>query len=96
MLDKLLDAYMQIAEALPRFDRFQNAFPDEKNLQNALAMVYEDILEFHRFSYKFFRRGCKSRGASLPKMIPSAYILQHGMFSLTRCGKTSQFDFMAF
>jgi hypothetical protein len=54
---------MQIAEALPRFDRFQHAFPDDKNLQTALAMVYEDILEFHRSSYQFFRRGCKSHAA---------------------------------
>lgn len=56
----LVTAYAQIAEALPRFDRFEEAFKGNPAFQGVLAMVYADILEFHRRTYKFFRR----RGAS--------------------------------
>jgi hypothetical protein len=53
--DTLLDAYAKIAEALPRFDRYSITFP-EADFQNVLALVYVDIIEFHRRAYKFFRR----------------------------------------
>jgi hypothetical protein len=52
----LVDAYGQIAEAMPQFERLQRGFGDQTNFQAILAMVYEDILEFHRRAYKFFRR----------------------------------------
>lgn len=55
-----MNAYARIAEALPRFDRFQTVFQCDANLQHALGMVYEDILEFHQCSYRFFKRGCQS------------------------------------
>lgn len=56
IFDLIVGAYAQIAEALPRFDRFQKAFQDNPNFQNVLAMVYTDILEFHRHAYKIFKR----------------------------------------
>lgn len=65
VLDKLLDAYSQIADVLPRFDRFQCAFHYDPNIKQALALVYEDILEFHRNTYTFLKRGGKS--SILPK-----------------------------
>ncbi|KAH9216233.1 hypothetical protein DL95DRAFT_522785 [Leptodontidium sp. 2 PMI_412] len=56
VFDNLVDAYQQIAEAMPQFERLQAAFRDQPNLQAILAMIYEDILEFPRRAYKFFRR----------------------------------------
>lgn len=56
IFDKLVAAYAQIAEALPRFDRFEEAFKNNSAFQEVLAVVYADILEFHRRAYKFFRR----------------------------------------
>jgi len=56
VFDKLIDAYGQIAAAMPQFDRLQNAFGDDPNFKAVLAMVYSDILEFHRRAYKFFRK----------------------------------------
>jgi len=58
VFDKLVDAYSQIAQAMPQFDRLQEAFGDDPNFQVVLGMVYADILEFHRRAYKFFRRRC--------------------------------------
>lgn len=56
IFDKLVAAYAQIAEALPRFDRFDEAFKDHPTFQEVLSVVYADILEFHRRAYKFLRR----------------------------------------
>ena len=57
-----MDAYAQIAEAMPQFDRLESAFNDDPRFRMVLAMVYGDIVEFHRRAYKFFRR----RGKLIP------------------------------
>lgn len=54
--DKLIAAYARIAENLPRFDRLSTTFATSPDFHQVLAMVYTDILEFHRRAYKFFRR----------------------------------------
>ena len=54
--DILLDAYAQIGQHLPRFDRLADAFEDQADFQAALADVYHDILEFHTHAYAFLRR----------------------------------------
>lgn len=41
---------------MPQIARLQGAFGDNSDFRVVLAMVYEDILEFHRRAYKFFRR----------------------------------------
>lgn len=56
IFDKLVDAYAQIAEAMPQLDRLRKAFSDDDRFRMVLAMVYADILEFHQRAYKFFRR----------------------------------------
>lgn len=53
--DKLIDAYVQIAENLPRFDRLSLAYRNSPDFQRVLSVVYRDILEFHRRAYKFFK-----------------------------------------
>jgi hypothetical protein len=53
--DKLIKAYAEIAEALPRFDRLGEALKNDPNFQAVLAVFYSDILEFHRRAYRFFR-----------------------------------------
>ncbi|KAL1798027.1 hypothetical protein ACET3X_004633 [Alternaria dauci] len=54
--EKLLAAYSQIAAMLPRFDRLATALQDKPDFQQALAVVYSDILTFHEHAYKLFRR----------------------------------------
>jgi hypothetical protein len=41
---------------LPRFDRLGTALQDKPDFQQALAVVYSDILTFHERAYKLFRR----------------------------------------
>jgi len=41
---------------LPRFDRLGAALQDKPDFQQALAVVYSDILTFHENAYKLFRR----------------------------------------
>ncbi|PSN61329.1 hypothetical protein BS50DRAFT_534675 [Corynespora cassiicola Philippines] len=54
--EKLIDAYAKIADLLPRFDRLAVALGHDHNFQALLALVYTDILEFHRRAYKFLCR----------------------------------------
>lgn len=53
---QLLDAYEQIAQHLPRFERLNAAFHDKPEFHSILADVYADILEFHSHAYRFLRR----------------------------------------
>ena len=55
-LDKLIDAYSMIGEAMPRFDKLSAAFKDDQDFQQVLGQFYEDILDFHRSVYNCFRR----------------------------------------
>jgi hypothetical protein len=55
--DQILDAYDQIAQHLPRLDRWRDAFPDNPEFRIVLATVYSDILEFHTHAYRYLRRG---------------------------------------
>ena len=53
--EKLMKAYSEIADALPRFDQLGHALKDQPNFQAVLAVFYCDILDIHRRAYKFFR-----------------------------------------
>lgn len=57
-LDKLIDAYRKIADSLPSLDRLSSALKDNHDFQAVLADLYGDILEFHRYAYKFVTRRC--------------------------------------
>ena len=52
----IIDAYAQIAETLPRFDRLGEAFKANPEFQQVLAVFYADILRFHKEAYIFLRR----------------------------------------
>jgi hypothetical protein len=54
--DRLLEAYRDIANALPRFDKLQHTFGQNEDFKKCLGLVYADILEFHQTAYKIFRR----------------------------------------
>ncbi|PVH71621.1 hypothetical protein DL98DRAFT_363413, partial [Cadophora sp. DSE1049] len=56
VFESLLDAYKEIGDALPRFDRYEQAFKDNPAFLCVLASVYSSILEFHQRAYKFFKR----------------------------------------
>ncbi|KAI3317050.1 hypothetical protein HD806DRAFT_516144 [Xylariaceae sp. AK1471] len=55
--ERIIEAYSQIAQHLPRFDRLSHAFRDQPEFQDILADVYTDILYFHTEVYKIARRG---------------------------------------
>ncbi|CCD50121.1 similar to NACHT domain protein [Botrytis cinerea T4] len=56
IFEALILAYVDIGEALPRFDRYQKAFDNNVEFQQSLATVYTNILEFHQRAYKFLRQ----------------------------------------
>ncbi|KAI4607631.1 hypothetical protein J4E83_009528 [Alternaria metachromatica] len=54
--EKLIDAYGKIGDIVSRLDRLGDALVNDHNFQNVLALVYSDIVEFHRRAYKFVKR----------------------------------------
>ena len=55
-MEKILQAFSDIADALPRLDRLKATFPEDTNFNQVVGLIYSDIIEFHRRAYKFFRR----------------------------------------
>ncbi|KAJ5602044.1 hypothetical protein N7510_011578 [Penicillium lagena] len=52
--DKIADTLVKIAYTLPQFDVVVQVFEDYEMVKTALALVYEDILDFYRVSFDFF------------------------------------------
>lgn len=54
--DQLIRGYSRIAETLARFEILGGAFSKDADFQQALAIFYSDILQFHGHAYKFVHR----------------------------------------
>ncbi|KAI1467938.1 WD40 repeat-like protein [Daldinia caldariorum] len=54
--DKLLDAYVQVGNAIPGLQRYEATFAEHPPLATVLEDYYSDILEFHRISLAIFKR----------------------------------------
>lgn len=50
-------AYASIAEPLMRLKLYDATFSNDREVQQALALYYTDILAFHTEAYKLIRRG---------------------------------------
>ena len=75
-LEKLIDAYAMIGEAMPRFDKLSGVFKDDPEFLQVMGHFYEDVLEFHRRAYKFFtRRGKPCIGCVLCVLLNSLPII---------------------
>ncbi|EHK27294.1 uncharacterized protein TRIVIDRAFT_112990, partial [Trichoderma virens Gv29-8] len=55
-IERIVAAYAQIAESLPRIEILNQAFSKRIEFQETLAIFYADILTFHRHAYLFVRR----------------------------------------
>ena len=55
--DALLDAYKKIGESLPILSAVDGIFYSKPHVQQVLANIYEDILDFHKRSVVFFSHG---------------------------------------
>ncbi|KAF2108637.1 hypothetical protein BDV96DRAFT_616200 [Lophiotrema nucula] len=54
--EHIMKGYSRISEALTRFDILSDAFSNDHDFQQTLAVFYADILQFHKHAYKFVRR----------------------------------------
>lgn len=90
-LERLIEAYAMIGEAMPRFNKLSTAFKDDPEFLQVMGHFYQDILEFHRRAYQFFRK----RGKQLVNRFPHALLkkflptIQPGKWSLIPYGKPS-------
>ena len=55
-METILRAFSEIALSLPRIDRLKDTFSNTSDLNQALALIYSDITDFHQRAYKIFRR----------------------------------------
>lgn len=55
-MEKILQAFSDMADVLPRLDRLKATFPQDTNFNQVVGLIYSDIIEFHQRAYKFFRR----------------------------------------
>ena len=55
-MEKVLQAFNEIAGYLPKLDRLKATFGAVADFEQSLGLIYSDIIEFHRRAYKFFRR----------------------------------------
>jgi len=53
-LDRMLDAYEQIGEALPLLQQYESLFVQHSEMRKILVLIYGDILEFHMRAIRFF------------------------------------------
>ena len=76
---------------MPRFDKLSDAFKDDPEFLQVMGHFYEDVLEFHRRAYKFFRRRGKLYIDRSPYVLlnSSSMIIQPGRWSLILYGKPS-------
>ena len=54
--DKLLDAFHEIGSCLPQFHDIADIYQGSDTIANYLALLYEEIIEFHYQAMRFFRR----------------------------------------
>ncbi|KAI1634576.1 hypothetical protein F4809DRAFT_506210 [Biscogniauxia mediterranea] len=54
--EQIIKGYSRIAETLKRFGFLGDAFSNNANFQQTLAVFYADILQFRKHAYKFVRR----------------------------------------
>lgn len=55
-----MDAYQQIGESLPLLSKYQALCQSNQSMEEALALIYKDILEFHKKALRYFRHRSKS------------------------------------
>lgn len=54
--EHIIKGYSQIAESLVRFEVLGDTFQSNLDFQHTIAVFYADILQFHKYAYKFVKR----------------------------------------
>lgn len=52
----LVEMYEKIGESLPQLLQTERLFRDDTAMRRVLALVYKDILEFHRLAMRYFKQ----------------------------------------
>ena len=52
----MLEAYLSIGESIPHLAQYEELYGLNSYMRSALAVIYEDILEFHLEAVKLFKQ----------------------------------------
>ncbi|KAH8586783.1 C2H2 domain-containing protein [Bisporella sp. PMI_857] len=55
IFESILDAYEQIGEHMPLLEQYQSLFGTKPHMNRVLALIYTDILKFHKKAVRMFR-----------------------------------------
>ena len=77
---------------MPRFDKLSTAFKDDPGFLQVMSHFYEDILEFHRRAYKFFRKRGKPHTPPRPTPPPLLFLALLKGLSYNRVAWKMVFD----
>jgi hypothetical protein len=66
--EQIITGYSRLAASLVRFEILGDAFAENPEFQQTLAVFYADILQFHKHAYKFVRRSseCPIPSCAIP------------------------------
>jgi len=53
--EALIGAYSEIGEHMPLLEQYEALFGANPDMGRVLALIYADILEFHKKAMRFFR-----------------------------------------
>ncbi|XXG96436.1 hypothetical protein Hte_002719 [Hypoxylon texense] len=53
---ELLDIYEELGESFPLLRQYERLFHEDPNMLRVLAIMYKDILEFHRQAFRYFQQ----------------------------------------
>lgn len=53
---ELLSVYEQIGESLPLLSQYEQLFTSEPRMVQVLALIFQDILSFHRLAVQYFSK----------------------------------------
>ncbi|TEY63394.1 hypothetical protein BOTCAL_0155g00160 [Botryotinia calthae] len=59
--DTLLDAYQQLVENIPLLEQYGDLFKGNSYMVNVLALIYEDMLDFHRAALRVFSKSTRHK-----------------------------------
>ncbi|KAK4221419.1 hypothetical protein QBC38DRAFT_492123 [Podospora fimiseda] len=55
-LNLLLEAYFELGELMPQLEAYQDYCRNNEHMRTVLALIYKDILDFHRVAMRHFRK----------------------------------------
>ena len=58
-MNALLDAYFELGELIPQLYAYYEHCISNEYMRTVLALIYQDILDFHAYAFRYFKKSSK-------------------------------------